>query len=88
MTWLDVEKYLIPALKALYGSDRAEHAFRLERLLDRNEYREITTHTTSANKTIASSYKAELQNLSKAGLHAKTILKIILIRKGLPHEDV
>jgi hypothetical protein len=90
MTWDDVTTYMVPAVKALYVSTTAADAMRLEALLHRDEYHAINSYSegVAVNKEIDPDYKAELLAIGAAGPHAKTVLKIILIRKGLPHEDV
>jgi hypothetical protein len=84
MTYEEVVKYFIPALHNIYGSS-AGTARQLEGALGRGEdptgWGRGYHGPMNNSLPMCEEYKAELAALT--GPHAKTMLKIIRIRKGL-----
>ncbi len=87
---MKVDEYvnlLMPTLRNLGMSETMWDAQKLERLLGRHD--DPTGYTlghVSLLQPINDSYRRELIALN--GPHAKTVLKIIRIKKGLANEEV
>jgi len=84
MTYDDINVYLVPALRALYNTAYIADAIKLEKELHRTEWNNYYTGL-GLEEPISKEYKQELQAL--AGPHAKTILEVIKIKRGLPRNS-
>lgn len=85
MTADEVNNYLNPALVAVFGRATIVAAEQLEALLDTKEYTIGYQEAFNTNdfRPMSVELRDQLIAIANAGDHAKTIIKIIRIRKGL-----